>query len=62
MKLKAAEYARAGITPTQARAESVISQLMQKEHVAPRPGRDIIEFYARELIALSKEALDDEAV
>lgn len=60
MKEKAAEYAREGITPTHTTAKILVSYLMHNEYISPKPDKEVVEFYARELIALSKEALDEE--
>lgn len=59
MKGKAAEYASAGIVPSQAQAEVLVAYLMQEARVSPKPDREVIEFYARELIALANESIDE---
>lgn len=56
MKCKALEYAVKGIAPTQPEAKKYVAHLMAAEHVDPKPTDDVIEFYARELIALASEA------
>lgn len=56
LKCKAAEYAARRIRPTRKEAEFYVSHLMAEEHVDPKPGGDVIEFYARELVALASES------
>jgi hypothetical protein len=51
MKLKAAEYAREGRTPTAAEAQRIVALLMHEAHVDVTPGPEVIDFYAREMRA-----------
>jgi hypothetical protein len=55
LKAKAAEYARQGIVPTETEAQVYVAYLIDAEFVRPRPGDDVIEFYARELTAFAGE-------
>lgn len=55
LKEKAAYYALCGATPGEAEAKQVVGALLHAAHLDPRPGRDVVDFYAREFISLIEE-------
>jgi hypothetical protein len=53
MKVCATECACRGERLTQQRAESLVTHFMRDAHVMPWPPRDVIEFFARELVRMA---------
>ena len=62
MKEKAAEYARNGVVPTYRDAETVVRSLFHAAHLDRRPSAEVIDFYARELLALTQDESDKDCV
>lgn len=53
MKEKALQYARDGVVPPELEAQKIVAALLLAAHLDPKPTREVIEFYARELVALT---------
>lgn len=53
MKEKALQYARDGVVPAELEAQRIVAALLLAAHLDPKPTREVIEFYARELVALT---------
>lgn len=62
MKDKALAFARDGIVPVEEEAQRIVGGLLFSAHLDPRPTREVIEFYARELIALTRDEIDRDFV
>lgn len=62
MKQKASEYAGGGVIPEYAQAKSVVTSLLYAARLDPRPNAEVIDFYTRELIALTRDEIDKDLV
>lgn len=51
LKQTAQKYAGEDVRLNEKQARSVIAGLLRDVHVDPRPPEDVLEFYARELVA-----------